>query len=146
MNEQLRIGKVAKQAGVNVQTLRYYERRGLLNPSGRLESGYRLYPPGAAQRVRFIKNAQAIGFTLREISGLLRLRVSHKAHCGDVKRKAQTHLKDVKEKIIKLQAIERVLGDLIKTCNDRATTDHCPILKTLDVWKKGKGFSPGRKS
>ena len=112
MNEaSLTIGKVARQAGVNIETLRYYERRGLLVPDGRRESGYRLYTPAAAQRVRFIKSAQQLGFTLNEIVALLRLRVSHKASCGAVKRKAEEKLQNVRNKIAGLKALERVLKE-----------------------------------
>jgi len=144
MDAQLTIGRVARQAGVNVQTLHYYERRGLLSPAGRRESGYRLYRPDAVRRVRFIKNAQELGFTLNEISGLLRLRVSHAARCPDVKKKAQAKLMDIRGKILRLKAMERVLKDLVQCCRSRSTTDHCPILKSLEIngrEKKGRKAS-----
>ncbi|MBI3291429.1 MAG: heavy metal-responsive transcriptional regulator [Elusimicrobia bacterium] len=133
MNGELTIGKVAKQAGVNIQTIRYYERTGLLSPSARRESGYRLYAPEAVQKLRFIKNAQALGFTLKEISDLLRLRVSHPVRCGAVKTKAEVKLRDVEAKVQSLQAIKRTLQDLVSTCQRRATTDQCPILNSLEV-------------
>src|ERR1700687_4570346 len=133
MEPMLTIGKLAKLAGVNIQTVRYYERRGLLPPHGRRESGYRFYRPEAITKIKFVKNAQALGFTLREITELLRLRVRHRAQCGQVKRKAEVKLTDVNEKVRKLKTIERVLRELIKACRRRATTAPCPILKSLEV-------------
>jgi len=133
MSTELTIGQVAKKAGVNFQTVRYYERRRLVLPSGRRESWYRFYAPEAVQRIRFIKNAQELGFTLREISGLLKLRVSHRAQCGDVKKKAEAKLKDVKSKIGGLLALEKVLSDLVKSCRSQATTEGCPVLKALEI-------------
>ena len=140
MDDQLTVGKVAKECGVNVQTVHYYERMRLVYPNARKESGYRLYGEDAVRKIRFIKNAQVLGFSLKEIAGLLRLRVSQKAHCGDIKRKAHTHIMDVRAKIARLLAIEKTLGDLIRTCRNQATTDHCPILKSLEVRKSEKGI------
>lgn len=137
METELTIGKVAKQAGVNIQTVRYYERRSLLMPNGHRDSGYRLYDEEAIKKIRFIKNAQDLGFTLKEIAGLLRLRVSHRARCGDVKRKAEAKLLSVKGKLQALKALEKTLLDLIKTCRSQATTGNCPILKSLEIEKRG---------
>ena len=86
MAETLTAGRLAKAGGVNVQTVRYYERRRLLLPARRTDSGYRLNPPEAVRVLRFIKNAQDLGFTLEEIARLLRLRVRHKGQCGAVRR------------------------------------------------------------
>lgn len=133
MKTELTIGKVARQAGVNIQTVRYYERRGLLVPNGHRDSGYRLYDDEAVQKIRFIKNAQALGFTLKEIAGLLRLRVNRSARCKTVKRKAESKLADVKTKIAQLKSMERVLEALIHTCRRKGTTGSCPILKSLEV-------------
>ena len=138
MDTQLTVGKVAKACGVNVQTIHYYERMRLVFPNERKDSGYRLYGEDAVRKIRFIKNAQVLGFSLKEIAGLLRLKVSQKAHCGDVKRKAQIHILDVRAKIAKLLAIEKTLGELVKTCRNQATTDHCPILKSLEVRNRRK--------
>ena len=132
MNAKLTIGRLAKQAGVNIDTVRYYERRGLLSPDGYRESGYRLYAPEAAHKLRFIKNAQGLGFTLKEISGLLRLRVKSRARCRDVKRRAQAKLEDVESRIQRLEAMRRVLKELLRTCHSGRTTDHCPILRSLE--------------
>lgn len=138
MTEKMTIGSLAKRSGVNVQTVRYYERRRLLSPDSRRESGYRLYGDEALKKIRFIKNAQALGFTLVEISKLLQLRVSHRAHCRDVKSRALAKLKDVQAKIASLKALERTLLGLIRACQSRATTDQCPILKSLEIEKGRK--------
>jgi MerR family mercuric resistance operon transcriptional regulator/MerR family gold-responsive transcriptional activator of gol and ges genes len=132
------IGQLAKAVGVNVQTVRYYERRKLLPPTDRKPSGYRLYGQDGLRRLRFIKNAQALGFTLREIAELLNLQVSSVAHCGDVQRKAQAKQKQVENKIRDLHALDRALRNLIRTCKAGQPTDHCPILSCLE---KEKGMA-----
>jgi MerR family copper efflux transcriptional regulator len=132
MASELTIGKLAKEVGVNVQTVRYYERLKLLSPTARKLSGYRLYGDEAHRRLRFIKNAQALGFTLREIAELLSLRVSSTALCGDVQRKAQAKLVQVEAKIRGLRALDRALQGLIHTCQAGQPTDRCPILNSLD--------------
>lgn len=132
MTPKVTIGRLAKQAGVNIDTVRYYERRGLLTPDGFLESGYRLYDPEAVRKLRFIRNAQELGFTLNEISGLLKLRVGKGVRCSSVKKKAQSKLESVDEKIARLQAIRGVLKDLIGVCHSGKATEHCPILRTME--------------
>lgn len=129
---ELTIGKLAKEVGVNIQTVRYYERRRLLNPAARRPSGYRLFGDEALRRLRFIKNAQALGFTLREIAELLNLRVSSIARCGDVKRKAQAKFAIVEDKVRDLKALARALRSLIETCQAGQPTDRCPILKSME--------------
>src|SRR6266849_851913 len=93
------IGRLAKAVGVNVQTVRYYERRRLLSSTARTPSGYRVYGVEEVRRLRFIKNAQALGFTLHEIADLLSLRVNSAARCGDVQRRAQAKLAQVATKV-----------------------------------------------
>ncbi len=132
MNESVTIGSVAKAAGVNIQTVRYYERRRLLEPARRLDSGYRLYSGEAVRKLRFIKNAQALGFSLEEIRSLLRLRSGGPASCERVRRRAAKHAADVRERIARLRGMERVLRQLIRTCQTRGRTDECPILKSLE--------------
>ena len=132
MDQGLTVGQVAKKAKVNAQTVRFYERQGLVTPSKRSESGYRVYSANAPQKIRFIKNAQELGFTLKEVSSLLKLKISNRAHCGDVKKKAESKVKDVQDKINQLKSIERVLNNLIQTCQVEKKTDDCPILKSLD--------------
>jgi len=132
MAAECTIGRLAKSVGVNVQTVRYYERLHLLGPATRTSSGYRLYGPEEEQRLRFIKNAQALGFTLREIIELLNLRVSSRARCGDIQQKAEEKLQCVEAKVQDLQALAQALESLIRTCRAGQPTDRCPILKRLE--------------
>src|SRR5574342_138792 len=95
----LSVGQLAKEAHVNIETVRYYERRGLLPEPKRRESGYREYSPEEVFRIRFIKRAQELGFTLKEISELLGLRVDSKTTCAKVKKQADAKISDIEEKI-----------------------------------------------
>ena len=131
MNGQITIGKLAENAGVNRQTIFYYERRGLLSPTRRTDAGYRLYEPEAVRVIRFVKNAQELGFSLDEIARLLKLRVGRRTQCGTVRKQAVARLKIVKEKITTLRSMERVLNRLVKTCARSGTTNSCPILESL---------------
>ena len=139
MNGYLTVGRVARQAGVNLQTVLYYERRRLLSPKRRSEAGYRLYGAEAVTVIRFIKNAQELGFTLDEIAKLLRLRVDRRSRCDSVRRQAQARLEMVREKIEGLRAMERTLRRLLKTCSARGTTDSCPILESLESRRPSHG-------
>lgn len=136
MASGITIGQLAKNVGVNIQTVRYYERLKLLAPTARMPSGYRLYGTAEVQRLCFIKNAQALGFTLQEIMDLLNLRVSSAARCGDVQQKAAAKLAAVEVKVLDLQALARALRSLIRTCRAGQPTNRCPILKSLE--KKGR--------
>ena len=144
MASQFTIGQLAKSGGVHVQTIRYYEKRDLLSPSGRRASGYRVYDKEALKRLRFIKNAQALGFTLREIAELLNLRVSSRAQCGDVQRKAQAKLAGVEAKVRDLRALARALRSLIGVCDAGQPTNRCPILQTLE--KERRSHDDNRKT
>lgn len=132
MSRGLRSGEVAKAAGVNVETLRYYERRGLLAEPARRESGYREYPPEAVHVVRFIKRAQALGFTLVEVDELLGLRSDGERSCGEVRDAAAEKIREIDAKIESLSAIKSALATLVATCVDGASTRECPILESLD--------------
>ncbi|MCW5778507.1 MAG: heavy metal-responsive transcriptional regulator [Nitrospira sp.] len=132
MTSQRTIGWLAKSAGVHVQTVRYYERQQLLSPVGRRPSGYRVYDHEAVARLRFIRNAKALGFTLREIGELLRLRVNGRARCGDVQRKAEAKLHGVEAKLTDLQALARALRGLIRMCQAGQPIDHCQILRQME--------------
>ena len=132
MESELTIGQLAKEVGVNIQTVRYYERLKLLTPTARKPSGYRLYGDEAHRRLRFIKNAQTLGFTLHEIAELLNLRINSTARCGDVQRKAQAKLAQVEAKIRDLRALDRALQGLIHACKAGQPTDRCPILKSME--------------
>ncbi len=128
----LKTGELARQAGVNVETLRFYEREGLLPEPPRRTSGYREYPPDTVQRIRFIQRGKELGFTLREIKGLLELRVDPDTTCVELRDQATEKVADVKQKIVDLKAIERALRKLINTCSGSGPVDDCPILKHLE--------------
>ncbi len=145
MASELTIGQLAKEVGVNIQTLRYYERLKLLTPATRKASGYRLYSDEGLKRLRFIKNAQGLGFTLHEIAELLSLRVSSTARCGDVQRKAQAKLKQVEAKVRDLRALGRALRGLIHACQAGQPTDRCPILKSMEENTKKQDESAKRR-
>jgi len=132
MTLPLRIGALAAAAGVGVQTLRYYERRGLLTAARRTSAGYREYGPDAIRRVAFIRRAQAIGFTLDEIRALLALRVRGPRRCEAVKLSASAARKRVREHLETLQRMDTVLRRLIRACDARAVTEDCPILSALE--------------
>jgi MerR family mercuric resistance operon transcriptional regulator/MerR family gold-responsive transcriptional activator of gol and ges genes len=123
---------VATAVGVNIQTVRYYERMNLLKPTARRPSGYRLYRDEEIRRLRFIKNAQTLGFTLREITDLLNLRVRSSAHCGAVQQKAQEKLVQVERKVRDLLALARSLRGLVRACENGQATDACPIVENLE--------------
>lgn len=142
MASELTIGQLAKQLTVNVQTVRYYERRRLLSPTARKSSGYRLYGEDALNRLRFIKNAQALGFTLKEIADLLNMRVTSTVHCGDVQRRAQAKLSQVEAKVRDLRALARALEGLIMNCQAGQPTDRCPILKSMEEDTRRHDESP----
>lgn len=130
--KSLTIGQLAKEAKVNVETVRYYERRGLMPEPPRRESGYRQYPQGSVARIRFIKRAQELGFSLKEIMELLSLRMNPDTTCGDIKRKTEVKIADIEEKIRALQKIKRGLGKLATSCRGRGPTSECPILEVLN--------------
>ena len=128
----MKTGELAEQAGVNVETLRFYERKGLLPKPPRRSSGYREYPPESVQRLRFIKRAQELGFSLAEIKGLLNLRVTRSKTCAQVRKQAEEKVADVQRKIADLRAIEQALSTLIKKCSRSGPDSGCPILDYLD--------------
>ena len=134
--EGLTIGKVAARAAVNVDTLRYYERRGLLPKPARTASDYRLYSPDDVRRVRFVKHAQQLGFSLREIRDLLSLRAAPKARCADVKRRAEAKIGEIEAKIRALQAMRRALRRLVSQCDGKLPVSACPILESLDAGRE----------
>ena len=128
----LRIGEVAERGGVNLQTVRYYEREKLLPEPPRLASGYRVYPEQAVRRVRFIKRAQEIGFTLAEIRGLLAIRVDADRESSEVRALALAKITDIEKKIETLQLMKESLGRITERCSGCGPTSECPILETID--------------
>lgn len=128
----LTISQVATAADVNVQTIRYYERRGLFPTPRRRPAGYRQYADDAVARLRFIKHAQDLGFSLQEIQELLGLRVRHGAACDVVERKTRRKIEVVQQRIRDLQRMKRTLDRLAAACAARRPTDDCPILEVLE--------------
>ncbi|MDP3937446.1 MAG: heavy metal-responsive transcriptional regulator [Deltaproteobacteria bacterium] len=128
----LKIGEVARQAEVNLQTLHYYERRGLIPKPPRTDSNYRSYPAEAVRRVRFIKRAQELGFTLKEIKDLLSLRAAPRTRCADVRRRAKIKVQDIEGKVRTLRAMRKALNKLIGECSGKGPVTECPILDALD--------------
>ncbi len=126
------IGEVAARARVNVQTVRYYERRRLISEPRRSAGGYRQYPEEVVPRIRFIKRAQELGFTLEEIAELLALRVQHGEACHEVSDRAKAKVTLVRQKLSELERMQRVLEGLVEACERRAPTAECPILEALE--------------
>lgn len=132
------ISQLAKQARVNVETVRYYERRGLLPEPPRRASGYRQYSPDDLASLQFIRRAQTLGFSLKEIAELLALRVDPTMSCHDVRERAAHKLADVDAKIRALEDIRGALQRLIALCSGEGPTSACPILdafKTPELWE-----------
>jgi MerR family mercuric resistance operon transcriptional regulator len=128
----LTIGHLAKESGVNLETVRYYERRGLLSKPPRSASGYRLFPNEAAQRLKFIQRAKELGFSLKEIGELLSLRVSPTTTSAGIRAKAKSKIADIRSKIRTLESMERTLRKLTNSCPGCGPLAECPILESLD--------------
>jgi Hg(II)-responsive transcriptional regulator len=133
---KLTIGQLAKQAQVNVETVRYYERRGLLPAPPRRESGYRQYSPQDVAYLQFIRRAKTLGFSLTEIADLLALWVDPETTCGDVRAQAERKLTDVDAKIRALKRIKGALTQLVAACNGQGPMSACPILEALDTQER----------
>ena len=124
-------GQVAKRAGVGVETLRFYEREGLLAAPARTAGGYRQYPPAAVARVQFIRRAQLLGFLLKDIKELLALREDPGAGSGDVREKAVAKLADIDQRIKDLEAMKAELTRLVAACDGSGPAAHCPIITAI---------------
>jgi Hg(II)-responsive transcriptional regulator len=129
--EKLTIGQLAKKANVNLETIRYYERRGLIPEPHRNSSGHRQYSLEEVKRTKFIKRSQALGFSLKEISELLSLRVEPGTTCADVKERVETKIENIKKKISDLEQIRMALSRLSQRCTGRGPVGRCPILEEL---------------
>ncbi|MCI0459667.1 MAG: MerR family DNA-binding protein [Gemmataceae bacterium] len=127
----LHTAEVARQASVNIETLRFYERQGILPEPPRRASGYREYPPETVSRVRFIKRAQELGFSLKEIKELLDLTTVPRAKSGRVRHLAQAKLAEIDHKLHDLEAMKRTLMDLVCACDGRLPLSSCPIIESL---------------
>ena len=126
------MGALAKQAGVKIDTIRYYERRGLLPKPPRTNSGYRTFTPASVDRLRFIKQAQALGFTLREVNELLALRLTPGMTCADVRKRAEAKMAEIEQKIKSLYVMKRALRQLVSTCAADGPASECSFLANLD--------------
>jgi len=129
---RLTTSEVAKQGGVNLETVRYYERRGLLPKPPRNATGYRAFEPDAVRRLPFIRHAQALGFSLHEINDLLALRVKVGVSSADVRRRAEAKLVDIDEKLKTLRAMKKVLTRFTESCSGAGPISRCPILAALE--------------
>lgn len=127
----LTIGEVARQAGVGIETVRFYERQGLLEEPKRRASGYRQYGQEAVAALQFIRRAKELGFTLREIKGLLALRLDASATRAEVREQAMSKVADIEAKITDLQRMRDVLKKLVKKCHGNGAATGCPILEAL---------------
>ena len=128
----LTIGHLAREAGVNLETVRYYERQGLLAKPPRSASGYRLFPSDAARRLRFIRRAQQLGFSLKEIRELLSLRVSRRTTSAAIRTRAEAKIVDIEAKIKSLESMKKTLRKLTRVCDGCSPVAQCPILESLD--------------
>ncbi len=126
------IGQVARRASVGIETVRFYEREGLLEEPARRESGYRQYQEEAVSRLRFIRRAKELGFSLKEITELLALRVDPATTCSEVRTTAEAKIADVEEKIQALQRIKQALKKLTMACRGGGPISECPILEALE--------------
>lgn len=128
----LTIGHLAREAGVNLETVRYYERQGLLAKPPRSASGYRLFPSDAARRLRFIRRAQQLGFSLKEIRELLSLRVSRRTTSAAIRTQTEAKIVDIEAKIKSLESMKKTLRKLTRVCDGCSPVARCPILESLD--------------
>lgn len=134
--QSLTIGKVAKEAEVGIETIRFYEREGLIEEPPRRASGYRQYPADTVDRVRFIKRAKELGFSLKEIKELLALSIAPGTTCGQVKKRAEAKLDDIEDKIRSLRRMKGALKKLTDACGGKGSVSECPILDALEDRKK----------
>src|ERR1700736_1982739 len=130
--EILSIGQVAQRAGVGVETVRFYEREGLLEEPPRRASGYRQYSEQVVTRLHFIKRAQQLGFSLKEITELLLLRVDAQTSCEEVKGRTEAKLAEVERKMVELQRMRQALLQVAALCTGEGSASACPMLEALD--------------
>lgn len=148
MNTPRTIGRLSQEADCNIETIRYYEKIGMLPKPRRTQGGHRIYTEDHFRHLRFIRRARALGFTLDDIRNLLALSEGKKTSCGKVKSVAETHLEDIRSKIADLKAVEKVLKDLVTQCTGKIAPD-CPILKSFSFdtskskpYRKNAGARP----
>jgi MerR family transcriptional regulator, copper efflux regulator len=137
--QSLTIGEIAKAAQIGVETVRFYEREGLIAEPPRRRSGYRQYPPNTVRRLRFIRRAKELGFTLKEIGELLDLRVDPAKSCADMRALANAKIADVEAKMSDLAQIQAALEKLARACRGKGPTSESAILDALDDQEDGHG-------
>ncbi len=130
-NTLIQTGKAADMAGVNKETLRYYERNGLLDVPKRTTAGYRMYGSKDIERVKFIKNAQSLGFSLAEIKSLLDIADGEITNREDVRKVAKLKLETIEEQIEQLQSLRSVLSNLVQKCESESSICNCPIIESF---------------
>lgn len=128
----LRIGEVAQRAGIGVETVRFYERKGLIEEPPRSTSGYRQYPEDTVTKLRFIKRAKDLGFSLSEVNEMISLRLDPTASAGEIRSRAKAKIADIEEKLRDLQRVRAALQHLVRDCDGTAPTAECRILISLD--------------
>ena len=135
--ENLPIGELSKLSGVNIETIRYYERVKMLAPPPRTSGGRRVYDSRDLRILVFIRRSRELGFSLDEIRALLRLGGPEKASCGEVREIAAHHLQDIRAKLSDLKKLERLLSKTVARCSGR-TAPECPVLEILDIQRLGE--------
>jgi MerR family mercuric resistance operon transcriptional regulator len=133
----LTIGQVARRAGFGIETVRFYERKGLIDEPPRRTSGYRQYPASVISRLRFIKRAKDLGFSLREIKELLSLRVEPTTTCSDIQKRAEAKIADIEGKIRSLKRMKEVLTRLTASYGGVGPVSECPIVEALEREERG---------
>ena len=134
----LTIGQVAKQTGIGIETIRFYERKGLIDEPPRRESGYRQYTDDVIRQLTFIQQAKTLGFSLNEIQELLSLRSQPGVSSREIKQMAETKLDDIEQKIKMLKRMQKSLKNLVDQCPGVGPTDECPIIEALDKYYMNK--------
>ncbi|MDQ3666887.1 MAG: MerR family DNA-binding protein [Acidobacteriota bacterium] len=128
--------ELAKRGGVNLETIRYYERMGLLPKPPRSGAGYRQFSPESVRRVLFIKRAQELGFSLKEIKELLALRIAPGSTRADVRKRAEAKIADIEGKVEHLREMKKALVSLTEACCENGPASECPILESLNLEKE----------
>lgn len=142
MEPRYTIGQLARSARIATSAVRYYERRKLLPPAGRTEGNYRYYGPAALERLRFLRAAQAIGFTLKDISTLLDFSEGKTSPCKEVQALLETRLRDIRTRLDQMREVETVLASLLRMCRRNEQTGRCHVMDRL----KGTQITPSAAS
>ncbi len=136
MKERLTIGKLAKASGVNVETIRFYERKGILKQPNK-QGAFRYYPEEYITRIHFIKRSQELGFTLKETQSLLDLKIKNQSKCGDILARTEEKIEEINQKIKDLKNMKKSLEGLANCCEDRSLPiSECPILDCFMIRKE----------